>query len=97
MPGEARELLTDAVTKLFLDERLTLGEDAIVSSARQNASLISALEYIDAAIFALSSGQFADAAASEIELALGKIAELDGRAVADEVLDEIFSKFCVGK
>lgn len=96
-PREVKELLTDAVTKLFLDEKLTLGEDAIVSSARQNAALISALEYIEAAITALSSGQFADAAASEIELALGKIAELDGRAVADEVLCEIFSKFCVGK
>ena len=94
---ECRRKTEKAVEALFLDERLKAGEDAIVLSARQNAALISARDYIDAAILALSRGEFADAAASEIELALGKLAELDGRAVAEEVISEIFSKFCVGK
>lgn len=96
-PEKTRVAITELINKLFFDERLRLGEDAIVTSARQNAALVSALQYIDAAIAALADGQFTDAAASEIELALAKIAELDGRAVADEVLSEIFSKFCVGK
>ena len=94
---KARECISDAVNKLFIDEKLHTGEDAIVMSARQNAALISAKEYTDAAISALEAGQFTDAAASEIELALAKLSELDGRAVAEDVLSEIFSKFCVGK
>ena len=94
---ESKRRISDAVNLLFIDEKLRTGEDAIVSSARQNAALLSAREYTEAAISALTAGEFADAAASEIELALGKLAELDGRAVAEDVLREIFSKFCVGK
>ena len=93
----ARKTVSDTVNSLFINEKLRSGEDAIVMSARQNTALISSREYVDAAISALESGEFADAAASEIELALVKLAELDGRVAAEDVLTEIFSKFCVGK
>ena len=96
-PEKAKAVITENINKLFIDEKLRTGEDAIVMSARQNAALISCSEYVECAISALLRGEFADAAASEIELALGKLSELDGRAVAEDVLSEVFSKFCVGK
>ena len=52
---------------------------------------------LDSAIEAYESGISTDAASSDVELALGAIAELDGRAVSEEVVADIFSKFCVGK
>ena len=33
----------------------------------------------------------------EVEGALSAIAEIDGRAVSEEIVKDIFSKFCVGK
>lgn len=95
--GELLELLSAAVSALFTDEKISVGNEAVVSSARHNASLTRALSFVEAAIAAYSSGVYADAASSEVERALGAIAEIDGRAVSEEVVGDIFSKFCVGK
>jgi len=96
-PDEGRIALAKAIDALFIDDRLEIGSDAIVSNARQNAALVRALEHISSAISSLGDGLFQDAAASDIERALGAISELDGGSVTDEVLSDIFSKFCVGK
>lgn len=90
-------LISGAVDALFTDESITVNDTAIVSSARHNASLGRTLEFVNAAISAIDSGVYADAAASEIERALGAISEIDGREVSEAVLADIFSKFCVGK
>ncbi len=96
-PAEAKEAIRAAVEDLFIDGRISVGSDAIVSSARQRAELAEAKEAISAAIEAISSGVFADAASSDIEIALGAVSRVDGRAVSEAVVDNIFSRFCVGK
>ncbi len=94
---EAIGALTKTVERLFLDERITVGEDAVISSARQHAALARALEFVTLAADALKSGVAQDAVSSDLERALGAIAELDGREVSEEIVNGIFSKFCVGK
>ena len=89
--------ISEAVNALFTDEKINVGTDAVISSARQNASLCRAKAFVMAAISAFDSGFYSDAAASEVEKALGAIAEIDGRAVSEAVVGDIFSKFCVGK
>ncbi len=93
----AREKITALTDKLFTDGDIKVGEAAIISSARQNAALMRAIDFIDAAISAYELGLMQDVASSDVERALGAIAELDGRAVSEEVVNDIFAKFCVGK
>ncbi len=93
----AIKTLTELINRLFTDEKISCGQDAIVSSARQHASLLRTRDFIDTAIEAYRSGLAADAASSDIEMAIGAISELDGRAVSDSVVNDIFAKFCVGK
>ena len=100
MKGDSTENLLAVekmVNDLFTDEKITVGEDAVLSSARQNAALSRALEFTTLAIESLNSGFSQDAASSDIERALGAISELDGRAVSEEIVADIFAKFCVGK
>ena len=96
-PDEARDAICRVVEELFIDGRISVGSDAIVSSARQRAELAEASEAITAAIDAISSGVFADAVSSDVEIALGAVSRVDGRAVSEAVVDNIFSRFCVGK
>ncbi|MBO7195861.1 MAG: tRNA uridine-5-carboxymethylaminomethyl(34) synthesis GTPase MnmE, partial [Clostridia bacterium] len=94
---EAISTLTNLVNGLFTDEKIVVGQDAIISSARQHAALTRCLDFIKAATESLELGFAQDAASSDIERALGAISELDGRAVSEEIVSDIFSKFCVGK
>jgi tRNA modification GTPase len=89
--------LEATVNRLFTDERLIIGEDAVLSSSRQHAALSRGLDFVKLAIESLEMGFSQDAASSDIERALGAISELDGRAVSEEIVSDIFSKFCVGK
>ncbi len=94
---ELCEKLAGLVNALFTDEKIVIGDGAVISSARQNASLTRAIEGIDVALKNLDSGFPQDLVSSDIERALEAISELDGRAVSEEIVADIFSKFCVGK
>ena len=94
---EAVRRLSDTVNRLFTDEKIVIGQDAIISSARQHASLSRCLDFVRAAIESLDLGFMQDAASSDVERALGAISELDGRSVSEEIVSDIFSRFCVGK
>ena len=94
---EATRALTDVVNKLYTDEKITVGEDAIISSARQHAAILRALELVRTARDALAMGVPQDAVSSDIERAIGALGELDGREVGEAVVADIFSRFCVGK
>ncbi|HPE94668.1 MAG TPA: tRNA uridine-5-carboxymethylaminomethyl(34) synthesis GTPase MnmE [Bacillota bacterium] len=72
------------------------GADEIMLSARQNAALIRARDAINDALVTLDSFT-QDIAVSDIESALGALGEIDSRSVSEDIVNEIFSKFCVGK
>ncbi len=94
---KAKDDLKKTVEKLFTDEKIVPGKDAIVFSARQNSNLIRALDLTRSALDSIKAGVGTDAVSSDIERALAEISELDGRAVSEEIVADIFSKFCVGK
>ena len=96
-PDEAVRLIRDTAERLFTDGAITVGEDAIISSARQNATLSRAIELLKIAKESLSIGFSQDAVSTDIERAISAIGELDGKEVNDMVVTDIFSRFCVGK
>lgn len=71
--------------------------EAIVWSRQQRASLESAADSLDMAAASLEEGTMPDAACTLAEDALGELMRLDGRGVSEEIVGQIFARFCVGK
>lgn len=95
--GQGMETLTAVVEDAFIDGNLDTGESAIVFSARQFAALQSCTEALDTAIGALHMDLPYDLCAEDLREALSALGELSGHVVREEVISEIFHKFCVGK
>ena len=91
------DALKRAIEDAFFDGNLTLGEDAIVANARQHAALVRTTEALLSALGAFEGGLAEDICCSSLEEAMGALGGLDGREVGEEIVSEIFSKFCVGK
>ncbi len=97
MTGEGMDALTEAVEECFTSGKLDLRHDAILTNARQHGAALSAMESIAAARYALRSALPPDLYCSDIERAMETLSQLDGRAVSEDIVSEIFSHFCVGK
>ncbi len=95
--GEGLSELSRLISELYIDGSLSLGRDAVVTNARQFAALSAAHSAICSAIDALEGGFPPDLCGVELERAISALCEIDGRAVAEDVVAGIFSKFCVGK
>ncbi len=70
---------------------------AVLISEHQRACTERALNALNEAICALETGNTLDAVGVCIDDALAAFLELTGKRVTNEVTDEIFRRFCVGK
>ena len=97
MTGEGFDDLVKAVDAQFIDGAIDLHHDAVVANARQHAALLLACERLEQALSAISVGLPIDLCCSDVEQAAEALAEVDGRAVSEDVVAGIFAHFCVGK
>ncbi len=73
------------------------GGGIVVTRARHHAALRRGSEAADRAAQALREALPLEVVAAEVQLALEALADLVGETSPDDVLDVIFSEFCIGK
>ena len=72
-------------------------KEIVVIRERQGAAMSNARQQIAAALAAVDAGTPTELAAEEIALASAALAPIIGRIDAEDLLGEIFSRFCIGK
>lgn len=88
--------LQKAVEKVFsIDPDNFLSVTA--ANERQKCCIQSALDCVDSSIDAINSGELLDAVNILIDEAEQHLLELTGEKITEAVVDEVFSRFCVGK
>lgn len=95
--GEGFDKLCELIEELFIDGTLDLSNDAVVMGARQHSALVRASELLADTLCELDNGAPLDVCCISVEEAMSAIGEIDGRLIGEEIVSEIFSKFCVGK
>ena len=95
--GEGTEALSALVESCFINGKLDTKKDTVLTNARQKGAALTALEAIKRAQEGLTYGLPVELCCSDCEAAMQAIAELDGRAVSEDIVSHIFSHFCVGK
>jgi len=95
--GAGLDALKRTVEGLFTDGRIDTRQDAVLANARQYGAAQAALEALRRSIDGLQSGLAVDLCCVDVEMAMSALSELDGRAVSEDIVSEIFSHFCVGK
>lgn len=93
---ESRDDLVRRIEDTFESSDFSLADNAVITNARQHAAVNEALDHATCALDTLDA-LGADLACTELELAMSKLGELDGRQVTVDVVDSIFHRFCVGK
>ncbi len=93
--GEGLDVLTDAIAAQFPAGSTAGG--ALLTNARQADAANRALSAVAEARSALRIGMTADMVLTDCESALVALGELNGKQVRDDLIDTIFSRFCVGK
>lgn len=95
--GEGTEELSALVESCFINGELDTKSDTVLTNARQRGAAIATLEALKRAQEGLELGLPVELCCSDCEAAMQAIAELDGRAVSEDIVSHIFSHFCVGK
>jgi tRNA modification GTPase len=72
-------------------------DQTIVSNSRHYDALHKSYESLDAVLNGLASGITGDFIAMDIRQALHHLGEITGEISTDDLLDSIFSRFCIGK
>lgn len=87
----------EAISRVVLAGGASPSDALLVSNPRHKDALTRALSHLEAAKESLETGMPADFIAIDLTAAADAFGEITGETVTEDLLENIFSRFCVGK
>lgn len=89
--------LYEEIEKMFNFEEINLGNEIMITNIRQKNLISKAIENSNKSIQSLNENMPIDIITIFIKDILEDLAEITGESVTEDIINEIFAKFCLGK
>lgn len=97
MKQNGLDTLRQAMKQFIVKQGISIGQEATISNQRQKQSLVKAIESLDKVEDTIDIGMPEDCIAIDLHDAYGHLGNIVGEALKDEIIGELFSRFCLGK
>lgn len=89
--------LRQAMKQFIVKQGISIGQEATISNQRQKQSLVKAIESLEKVSSTIDMGMPEDCIAIDLHDAYGHLGNIVGEALKDEIINELFTRFCLGK
>ncbi|MDR7854969.1 tRNA uridine-5-carboxymethylaminomethyl(34) synthesis GTPase MnmE [Tissierella sp.] len=95
--GIGVDLLENSIKSLFFAGDVEINSNVIITNMRHKNQLVKALENINQGIEELNGNVPIDCVEVELKNCWDNLGEISGDTIGEDILDKIFSEFCIGK
>ena len=89
--------LEQTVKDMFYDGKISFNDEIFITNMRQKAALSEALESLKQVIVSIQNQMPEDFFSIDLMNAYEELGSITGESVGEDLVNEIFSKFCMGK
>lgn len=95
--GSGIDRVRAAIQSELISSGLEVDEDVTVTNVRHAAALRRAADSLQQALESVRRGMAGEFVSMDVRAAADSLGEIAGTITTDEILDQIFSEFCIGK
>jgi tRNA modification GTPase len=97
LTGSGFDQLTAAMLERLSGSAAIERDDTLITDARQHAAIRRAIEEMEEARGLIVQGEFEEIILLKLRGALSSLGEVTGETLTEDILNQIFSTFCIGK
>ncbi len=97
LTGEGFDSLTASILHRLSGEAVVERDDLMITDARQHNAVKRSIEHLEGARELMVQGEFEEIILLRLRGALDAIGEVTGETLTEDILNQIFSTFCIGK